>query len=476
MRTFNQLVEQCGTALSPGALERRQEVAEALRLLPWTHQGAAGNLALKALAEGAPLLTTGQQAGLALGPALVLWKSLALLCAADRVEEKTGQRPVTVMWLEGNDHDWSEASHAHWPLQETPAAPAHLVGRSVGRMELDAQWWQKAQACVQIMGMEEGDPLLAHWQAACGGTLVEHSARLLQGLLANKGLICLDPSQPALRALAAPFLKELATEREALARCVQDDTVRLAAAGLPTPVLTDEHALLFGEDSLGRRKRLHQEDPLPHDDALSPSALGRVLLQDWLLTPAAAFLGPTERAYHGQVESARARLGLSPVLQLPRPHLQLARGGDVVAWRDAGADPWFPPRPGQAWPLELLEGLPGGAAMRKDLQVAEQLEEQWRALCGNREGAFPALTTRHSALAAQLRQALVEAHKSAHKSLLKSLHARALWQDGDLPQERRVNTLALVHHMGGVKVVEHLLQVLDPFAPGQQRVVLGSAC
>lgn len=471
MNSRELLFARCAAGPSLLPHHRRQAVAEALRATPWSWQGPRGQQALDDLANGAPVLVSGQQAGLALGPALLLWKCLALLKTVRMVEAETGRRPVALLWLEGNDHDWAEASHAGWPQREDPAAPEHLAGRSVGRVDLDDSWWRKTQDGASALGLEGQDPLGSLWRSSGRGSLVEHSAALLHGLLPDQGLLCLDPSRPSLRALAFPLLRSLADQGEALTRCVEADSHRLASEGLPTPVQSDAHPLLFGEDKQGRRRRLRHGDPLPQPDALSPSALGRVLLQDALLDPVAAFLGPTELAYHRQVESASRLLGLPEVLRLPRPHVQLSRREDLVAWEALGGDPWRPSRPGQPWPMSLLEVLPGGEALRKNLGHTLDLEKQWLELCAGRAGAFPGLATRHAALVAQLGQALVEEHKAAHKTHLKDLHARALWQDGDIPQERRVNTLALLGRMGGMRTVDQVLAALDPFAHGQQRII-----
>jgi len=471
MSRLDQLLAQCRPDPASAALRQRRDLALAMTACEWAWRDKKGEEALHSLSTGAPVLVSGQQAGLALGPALLLWKALALVTAADRVERVLGRRPVTVLWLEGNDHDWAEAARAGWPLAGSAPSPQGGEGRPVGRVQASAEWWKQRLDEAAPLGLAAVPALSSMLAEACRGSLTEHTARLLHGLLPDTGLLCLDPSLPALRALAAPLLRQLAQRREEIHHALQTDTQALVAQGLPAPVQVDERPLLFGEDGHGRRLRLEVDAALPGDDALSPSALGRILLQDALLAPAASWLGPTELAYHRQVESAARQLMLPPVLRLPRPHLQLARGEELERWLAVGADPWSPPRAGQAWPLAVLENLPGGAELAVSLGQVEGVAASFNHLCAGKEGAFTQLATRHEALTAHLRQALLDQHKSRHKALLREMHALAAWQDGDGPQERRVNGLALLAHMGGPQVVEGLRREVDPLGEGQQRFV-----
>jgi hypothetical protein len=212
-------------------------------------------------------------------------------------------------------------------------------------------------------------------------------------------------------------------------------------------------------------------------ERFSPNVLTRPLLQDWLLEPAAALLGPSELAYTAQVETARARLELPHPLPLARPTVQLIRRADHAKLRAAGLDPWSPPQPGSPWPEDLLLGLAGGPELAVRLRELEQARAGIRALCAAAgRPDLEQLGRRHEGLAEQIRQAHWTAHKAGHKDSLRRLHALAAWQDGpDSPQERRVNALALLARMGGPAVLTGLRRELDPLAAGQQRFICDPA-
>lgn len=467
------LAEACRRPAAPAARTRRLQVAEALRDWPGGSRPEAEAAAWRQLADGnAPVLVAGQQAGLAGGVALTLWKTLALAVAADRLEEQTGVRPVCVFWVEGNDHDWVEAATPGWPLKGwTAPRPAGAEERPVGRIELPESWWREQSSLLA--------PLVEAWPArerdllagTCAGSLTRHTALLLRSLLPECGILALDPSLPALRDVAGPFARELQERESELIRALAEDTERLRAAGQAAPVQVDGRPPWFGEDGEGRRRRAQAGVRVPAE-RFSPGVLTRVLLQDWLLTPAASFLGPTELAYHGQAAAAGRLMGLPRTLRLPRPRLQLLSRVDGQAWPRGTVDPWSPPQSGQAWPEDLLLALPGGGELQGRLARLAVLQTELLALCAGGRADLEQLGRRQEALGGQLRQALIEAHKAAHRAELKGLHERAAWQDGPAgAQERRVNALALLGHMGGSAVLSDLRRLLDPCAEGQQRFI-----
>jgi hypothetical protein len=429
---------------------------------------------LERLAEGrVPVLVTGQQAGLAGGLFLTVSKLLGLLALADHAERATGLRPLCVFWLEANDHDWREAATVGHPLPEGWHAPLPTgrEGQPVGHIQPDSAWWEARRG--ELAALEAGlDPeLAALWRVSLAGSLADHSRCLLRGLFAASRLLVLDPSRPDLRALAAPFMERVRIRGRELGAALAAETEELRRLGHATPVAVDDQPPWFAEDAQGRRRRATWSGG-EAAERRSPGALLRPLLQDWLLEPAAVLLGPTEFAYGAQNGAARRLLDLPEPVALRRPTLQVVPRPDHDALRDAGLDPFAPPRSGSPWPEEWLLGLPGGGELQQGLERIRQATDELERLCrGAGRADLDALATRQEALAGQIRQALWTAHKASHKGLLKDLQARAAWQDGALPQERRVNALALLGRLGGRPVLAGLRRELDPFAPERQRFI-----
>jgi bacillithiol synthase len=85
-------------ALSGNKRAESAEVARVLRAYVFA--------SISAIAEGAPVIVGGQQAGLWTGPLLVIHKAVSIIGAAKSAEEQLGQTVVPVFWVAGEDHDW----------------------------------------------------------------------------------------------------------------------------------------------------------------------------------------------------------------------------------------------------------------------------------------------------------------------------------------------------------------------------------
>jgi uncharacterized protein YllA (UPF0747 family) len=471
------------SADSPQAA-RRPELA---RLLATDHrQDPAARQALDQLAlPGTPVLVTGQQAGLLLGPGYTLHKCLALLALRDRVLRLTGRPAVAVFWAETNDHDWAEAALVRIPGRADfrLALPGALEGRSVGRIPFDAGL--KAPLRSLLAELEADWPPELHALArTCLDTAVTPGAffcDLLREVTRGSGLLVLDPSQPGLRELAGPFFRQLHALGDEPARAVAAGAGLLADRGKVPPVAQAAPFPWF-VDVDGRRQRPTDAMQAKASvsgpaDRLSPDVISRPLLQDWLLGTSLSLLGPSELLYNGQIAGLHGSLGLNPPLLWPRPRLRWIAAREKEELENLGLDPAAPPVPGQPWPeawLSNLEGMAEALARSRDLaamagQVRRMAEfpaggETRPDLLGQAEKVASAL--------AQFDERLQQAARRRHKGRLKEIHRITDWLDHPgLPQERRVNSLALLARAGVSRLDPALWAAIDALAPDTRWLV-----
>jgi uncharacterized protein YllA (UPF0747 family) len=117
---------------------------------------------------------------------------------------------------------------------------------------------------------------------------------------------------PEIREIAAPFLAEAYERREELSALVRARSRELEAAGYHAQVLFEEKTSFFFKLEEGRRVPVG--DGPQQAAALSPNALLRPVMQDYLLPTAAYVGGPAELAYLAQSQPIyRALLGRMPV-------------------------------------------------------------------------------------------------------------------------------------------------------------------
>lgn len=296
---------------------RRMALAAALR----KSNGESGALAELELPDTVAVVT-GQQAGLFSGPAYTIYKALTAAYAARRLNE-AGVRAVPVFWIATEDHDAAEVDHA-WVFDTRMRAvrlEAGLegeAGRPVGRVEIRRP--PAGGLAAALKGFLYADEVVALVEECYrpGLTFGEAFRRLLERLLAGYGLVFLDPLDPDVRRLAAPLLETAWKRRRELAGALIERGRELERAGYHTQVLVEENSSLFFVLEGGMRRRLEVDAAMPDPDRLSPNALLRPVMQDWLLPTAGYVGGPAELAYLAQSEVLyRELLGRMPVA-LPR--------------------------------------------------------------------------------------------------------------------------------------------------------------
>jgi bacillithiol biosynthesis cysteine-adding enzyme BshC len=280
----------------------------------------AGNPSLKELAKpGTVAIVTGQQVGLFSGPAYTLYKGLTAIKAARELTAR-GVPAVPVFWLATEDHDFAEVDHAwvfgadYRPLKISVEAPDDKGPRPAGGVR--PRDFRVAELRQALDGLPfAGDAVgLIERAYAPGETMGSAFARVLRELLGSYGLLLVDPMEVSLRELAAPLMREAVTRMPELADGVMARSKELVARGYHAQVLVDKQtSLVFlladggrmalrraNGDFVAAHRKFSAAELAGRAEELSPNALLRPVIQDYLLPTAAYIGGPAELAYLAQ--------------------------------------------------------------------------------------------------------------------------------------------------------------------------------
>lgn len=279
--------------------ERRAAVVEALR------KNNAGSPLLDKLALPETLaVVTGQQVGLYGGPCYTVYKALTAVHLARQLDER-GIPAVPVFWLATEDHDFEEIDHAwtfdgeHHPVA-LKSTGAGLASQPVGGIEITSLPDAELRAALESLPF--GNDVLAMVARAYrpGKTYAQAFIELVREVLGGYQLLVLDPMEPGIRAAAVPFLKDALAAAPQLSEQVKARSAELTAAGYHAQVLfegADASFFFVLED--GRRVPLRKQ-AVTDFSRLSPNALLRPVMQDYLLPTVALIGGPAEIAYLAQ--------------------------------------------------------------------------------------------------------------------------------------------------------------------------------
>jgi bacillithiol biosynthesis cysteine-adding enzyme BshC len=293
-----------------------------------------GNPSLEVLARpGTGAIVTGQQVGLFSGPAYTVYKALTAIKAAREVAER-GVPAVPVFWLATEDHDFAEVDHA-WvfgadnrPVKISIAGAADNGSHPVGGIALrDIPLDQLRSA---LAGLPFADDAVAMVERAYqpGETMGSAFAGMIRELFAPYGLLLIDPMQRALREMAAPLMGEVVERMPELIDALMVRSKELVERGYHAQVLVDKTTSLAfllqdGQRIALRHQKLSTQELVQRAADLSPNALLRPVVQDFLLPTAAYIGGPAELAYLAQSQVLYGKLTGRQPAAIPRAFFTL---------------------------------------------------------------------------------------------------------------------------------------------------------
>lgn len=288
---------------------------------------------------------TGQQVGLAGGPALVLAKALGALTL--------GGGEAT-FWMASHDHDWQEIAGASvWhPGRRIRArwdVPTEMRGRPIGDTrfgpEIEAPVRTVAEALQGPFAEQAAAALRAHYRP--GQTPSEAFAGLCSNLWPTSGFTFVAPHRAESAQAARPLVQRLLRDPQGALEAIEVGCNALRGRDVSPPVDGAVFPLFFHDDQ-GRRQRIRC---LPSgrgvdttryavgDAAMSLAELEAALdvapqrfSPDVLLRPAwqdAVFgitdyvAGPTEFAYWGQAYALHRFLGVEAAKVWLRPTVRV---------------------------------------------------------------------------------------------------------------------------------------------------------
>lgn len=308
--------------------ERRAAIVDALTPLN------SGNPSLEKLARpGVAAIVTGQQVGLFSGPAYTVYKALTAIRVASELEAR-GVPAVPVFWLATEDHDLAEVDHAwvfgadYQPVRLQARGPAENGTQPVGGVVPESLPLDGLRTALEGLPFAAEAMDLAERAYQPGQSMGSAFARIIAGLFAPYGLLLMDPMDRRVRAVAAPFMAEAVARMPELVEALTGKSAELKARGYHAQVLVEKQTSLAflledghrialrhsGGEFVAHHRKWTAAGLAAHAAELSPNALLRPVLQDYLLPTAAYVGGPAELAYLAQSRVLYEKLlGRQPV-------------------------------------------------------------------------------------------------------------------------------------------------------------------
>ena len=289
---------------------------------------------------GTVAVATGQQVGVLGGPVFTLYKALTAARCADELT-RSGTPAVPVFWLATEDHDLEEVDHA-WAFgpsvrpRRIQSVCRGVAGAAVGAIRVEDAGIDKLEAVCEGLPYAAEAVRMARNAYGASPAFGRAFQALYRQLLQGTGTVFLSPMRAGVRGLAAPLVRRAIERASELSEALVERGGGLQEAGYHQQVhfrASSSLVMLF-EDSArtalkrkngmywttsraySREELLERLEDAPLD--ISPSALLRPVMQDYLLPTAALIAGPSEAAYLAQSSVLYQKLlGRMPAV-LPR--------------------------------------------------------------------------------------------------------------------------------------------------------------
>lgn len=276
---------------------------------------------------------TGQQAGLFTGPLYTIFKAVSAILKAEELTA-SGLKAVPVFWIASEDHDIEEVSglsavDADGGIREFAYDAGETDSRPVGFVKFDGSVRELINEFAESLpetSFTGSVTEILYESYREGDSFSDSFGKAIASLFRGRGLILVSPLDPDVRKLAAPFVERAVTKAPAIRDALIRRGSELEAAGYHSQVLVNADFFPFFliDDASSRVALRLDEDGetlIPQNGAqsftvegllerlkadagcLSPNALMRPAVQDYLFPNVCYFGGGAEVAYFAQNSS-----------------------------------------------------------------------------------------------------------------------------------------------------------------------------
>jgi bacillithiol biosynthesis cysteine-adding enzyme BshC len=448
-------------------------------------------------------VVTGQQVGLFGGPALTIFKAATAVSAA-RYLSDAGIPAVPVFWLASNDSDFEEVRKTHFVNRS-----GELLGLEVPDLRPREEQMagtvplQSVSQCFDLLsspeqGFDISESVLRLLKDAYSPTSDFRSGfgALLATLFRGEGLVLFDPLSSLDGSRMTSFLAPVIDRRDELVEASFERAEEIQRRGFaPQVKIGETETFLFWQDGKYRYKLDYQSGkfrarglPSVHftgvellkqieagEAKVSPSALLRPVLQEYLFPAAYAVTGPAETSYYAQVGSL-AKFWNLELSALPRSGFTLVDRKCQRLLERYGLDPCDVMQPDSRSLLEkiLLQEEEGDTLDRMSDatdQVRGHLERLRLHLSIHDHSIVDMLETSEKKILYQLqkvRNRFILNSTRRREDLarhVKNLENRLIPKGKS--QERVINFSYFLSE-GGPETIKTLLEAIEPFRPAHR--------
>lgn len=294
-------------------------------------------------------VVTGQQLGILSGPMYTIIKALNTIQLSDKLKSQFPEYNfVPVFWMEAEDHDFLEINNISVVSKENELKRLTYFERGIedekylkpaGSMQFDGEIDKLVNELSETLGKTDFSATLFEAIAKSyksGNSIKEAFGQFLNFVLGDRGIVLVDPSDPALKNLLKPVFKTALESSALLAEKVISTTVDLESSHIaqvkPKPInlfyIHEGNRYLIepregGNYALKNSRHRFSKDELlekleTSTENFSWNVITRPICQDYLLPTVSYIGGPSEISYFAQLREAYKVFDMNMPVVYPR--------------------------------------------------------------------------------------------------------------------------------------------------------------
>lgn len=301
--------------------------------------------------EGAPVVITGQQAGILTGPLYTVHKAISVIVLAKQASEQLNTKVVPVFWIAGEDHDLAEISHLYREVNGR-VDKLNIPHAEYGKHSASSAELNKPKIALFLEEYFRSLPETEHSKEihdlAFGllGKSVSYTdffTSLLHYFFQEEGLLYIDAADGELRKYESPFFVEMIERAGEIAQTVTAVEQALVKDGYSAVIGAEENAANLFLTVKNERLLLERQNEEfvanngairytkqqlldiaeKNPELLSNNVVTRPLMQE-MVFPVLAFVGgPGEIAYWAALKGAFELFEMELPVIMPRLSLTL---------------------------------------------------------------------------------------------------------------------------------------------------------
>lgn len=282
-------------------------------------------------------IISGQQAGFMGGPLYTSYKIATTINISRKLNKDFPEYHfIPLFWIASEDHDFYEINNVKFIKDDGEIGKESFTwndkGKSIYDLPVTEEIVKTGETYLKnFTSSPYYENLLSLFLPDKNASYSRWFTKILTALFGKEGLIIIEPQ--ILRSLTIEINRKILKNYTAIREILEKSNEKLLKSGY-SPLIFSDDLNMFTYDGQNRRTKIEEPEKYlktveEKPELLSPGALLRPILADYVLPNIISVVGSSELAYQGQIKELYKYLEVTQSVIIPRQSLTLALDREI---------------------------------------------------------------------------------------------------------------------------------------------------